>query len=42
MNIMIRTGPVRAASDVGPVPHRILDTLRSKILAWPGELKVQV
>ena len=42
MNTMIRTGPGSAASDVGPFPNRILDMHRSKMLAWPDEMKVDI
>ena len=42
MNTMIRIRPGSAEFDVWPFPNRILDMQRSKMLAWPDEMQVEI
>ena len=42
MNTLIRIRPGSAESDVWPFPSRILDMHRSKMLAWPDKMKVDI
>ena len=42
LNTMIRTGLGSAEFDVWPFPNRILDMQRSKMLAWPDAMQVEI